>query len=83
MEKIILYSKKNCSLCERAKKILIEKKVKFETVMFEENEELVLSKAREIRNVNMPFAEIDGKLLNAQNTMIYIENIKKENVQNE
>ena len=81
-QKIILFSKNKCAACERAKEVLKEKNMNYEIITIEEHEEYVMQKARESRNAQMPFCEINGKIYNAQNTMEIINYIKqKESVE--
>ena len=76
-KKITLYSKDKCASCERAIKTMTENKIDFEIIKLEQHEELVLEKAKIIRNAQMPFCEIDNTLYNTQNTMKIIEKKKK------
>ena len=74
---IVLFSKNKCAACERAKEILKEKNMDYEVMTIEEHEEYIMQKARESRNAQMPFCEINGKVYNAQNTMEIINYIKQ------
>ena len=76
-QKIVLFSKHKCAACERAKEVLKEKNMNYEVITMEEHEEYVMQKARESRNAQMPFCEINGKVYNAQNTMEIINYIKQ------
>lgn len=81
-KKIVLFSKNKCAACERAKEILKEKNANYEIMTVEEHEDYIMNKAKEIRNSQMPFCEIDGIPYNAQNTMEIINYIKnKESVE--
>ena len=75
--KIVLFSKNKCTACERAKEVLKEKNMDYEVMTIEEHEEYIMQKARESRNAQMPFCEINGKVYNAQNTMEIINYIKQ------
>ena len=75
--KIVLFSKNKCAACERAKEVLKEKNMDYEVMTIEEHEEYIKKKARESRNAQMPFCEINGKIYNAQNTMEIINYIKQ------
>ena len=75
--KIVLFSKHKCAACERAKEVLKEKNMDYEVMTIEEHEEYIMQKARESRNAQMPFCEINGKVYNAQNTMEIINYIKQ------
>ena len=75
--KIVLFSKHKCPACERAKEVLKEKNMDYEVMTIEEHEEYIMQKARESRNAQMPFCEINGKVYNAQNTMKIINYIKQ------
>ena len=75
--KIVLFSKNKCAACERAKEVLKEKNIDYEVMTIEEHEEYIMQKARESRNAQMPFCEINGKVYNAQNTMEIINYIKQ------
>ena len=80
--KIVLFSKHKCPACERAKEVLKEKNMNYEVITIEEREEYVMQKAKESRNAQMPFCEINGTIYNAQNTMEIINYIKqKESVE--
>ena len=81
-KKIVLFSKNKCAACERAKEVLKEKNMDYEVMTIEEHEEYVMQKAKESRNAQMPFCEINGTTYNAQNTMEIINYIKqKESVE--
>ena len=80
--KIVLFSKHKCPACERAKEVLKEKNMNYEVITIEEHEEYVMQKAKESRNAQMPFCEINCTIYNAQNTMKIINYIKqKESVE--
>ena len=70
MEKIILYSS-HCPKCDMIEKILKEKGIEFELV---DNESIYLTLAEQNGIDSMPFADINGKILDIKDLQEYIKN---------
>ena len=75
--KVILYSKQHCGNCDRAAAAFDSLGITFVTVKFEDDQETVLAKARAIKNMAMPFLEVNEVLYTTSETMKIIEELKK------
>ena len=70
MESIVLYSS-HCPKCDMIEKILKEKGINFD-VVYDENVYLPLAEENNIDS--MPFANVNGKVLNTKELQEYIKN---------
>lgn len=70
MESIVLYSS-HCPKCDMIEKILKEKGINFDVV---DDENFYLPLAEENNIDSMPFADVNGKILNTKELQEYIKN---------
>lgn len=61
--KITIFSKSHCQKCEKLKKQFAEAGIKFDVITYEENQDIVIQKARSINNFAMPFIEVNSELI--------------------
>lgn len=70
MESIVLYSS-HCPKCDMIERILKEKGINFDVV---DDENFYLPLAEENNIDSMPFADVNGKILNTKELQEYIKN---------
>lgn len=68
--KVVFYSN-HCPRCRVLEKLMTNKNIEFTLV---DSEDLVLKIANENNINSMPFAEVDGKILNTKELQNYINN---------